>query len=132
MSDREEGRQHNDPGPDVVAVLADSRAKFCGTHYCGGPDFLIEITSPYDQTRDKLPFYGKIGVRELLIVDRDEWCLELYQLQCEELQLAGKSRLEEPTLLKSGVVPLSFRLLPGEARPQIEVTHHDGAQRWMV
>ncbi len=29
-------------------------------------DFLVEITSPDDRTREKLPFYSRIGVAELV------------------------------------------------------------------
>jgi Uma2 family endonuclease len=132
VSDREEDWLHNYRGPDVVVVLNGSRAKNCGTHLCGGPDFLIEIVSPGDASRDKFAFYGGIGVRELMIVDRDPWRLELYQLQGDQMSLAGQSRLEEPTLLASNVVPLTFRLLAGDVHPQIEMTHRDGVHRWIV
>jgi Uma2 family endonuclease len=132
VSDREEGWDHNFRGPHVVVVLKGSRAKDCGSHFFGGPDFLIEIASRYDHSREKLPFYGKIGIRELLLINRDPWSLELFQRRDEELQLAGKSRLNDPAILMSAVLPLSFRLVPGEARPQIEVTHLDGVQRWIV
>jgi Uma2 family endonuclease len=132
VSDREEGWDDNFRGPDIVVVLNGGRAKDCGTHFVGGPDFLVEIASRYDHSRDKLSFYGQIGVREVMIIDRDPWCLELYRLEESELRLVGKSRLDESTELTSEVVPLSFRLLPGQPRPQIEVMHRDGIQRWIV
>jgi Uma2 family endonuclease len=132
VSDREDGWDDNFRGPDIVVVLNGGRARDCGTHFVGGPDFLVEIASRYDHTRDKLPFYGQIGVREVMIIDRDPWCLELYRLEESELRLVGQSRLDESAELKSEVVPLSFRLLPGQPRPQIEVTHRDGVQRWIV
>lgn len=132
VSDREKGWEHNFRAPDVVAVLNESAAKDCGTHFCGGPDFLIEIVSTDDHSREKLEFYGKIGVRELLVIDRDPWSLELYQHRDGALQSAGESRVEKPAILKSSVVPLTFRLLAGDMRPQIEVTRHDGARRWIV
>jgi Uma2 family endonuclease len=132
VSDREDGWDDNFRGPDIVVVLNGGRARDCGTHFVGGPDFLVEIASRYDHSRDKLPFYGQIGVREVMIIDRDPWCLELYRFEESELRLVGKSRLDESAELKSEVVPLSFRLLPGQPRPQIEVTHRDGVQRWIV
>jgi Uma2 family endonuclease len=64
--------------PDVVVALNDTRATDCGTHYCGGPDFLIEVQSPGDETDAKTPFYSRIGVRELPIVHRDTRRLRLY------------------------------------------------------
>jgi Uma2 family endonuclease len=132
VSDRERGWEQNYRVPDVAVVLNDTRARFCETHLCGGPDFLVEIISPDDRSREKLQFYAKIGVRELMIVDREPWSLELYRLHGDETKLVGTSRLEEPAILNSDVVPVSFRLLPGDARPQIDVTHRDGVQRWLV
>ena len=68
VSDRRKGWDHNYRVPDLLVVLNNSRAVDSGTHFCGGPDFLVEIQSPRDDTEEKVPFYGKIGVRELLIV----------------------------------------------------------------
>ncbi len=132
VSDREQGWEHNYRAPDIAVVLAGSSARDCGTHYFGGPDFLVEIVSPFDLSRDKLPFYSKIGVRELLVIDRHPWSLDLYQLCDGTLSLAGSSRVEGSETLASSVIPLSFRLSPGDPRPKIEVVHRDGVQRWIV
>src|SRR4051812_46183471 len=51
VSDREQGWEHNYRVPDVVVVLPGSRARDCGAHWCGGPDFCIEIASPGDRSR---------------------------------------------------------------------------------
>ena len=37
--------------------------------------------------------------------------------------------LDAPDVLQSEVIPLSFRLIPGDVRPRIEVVHSDGGQR---
>jgi len=37
----------------------------------GLPELVIEIRSPGDDSFDKLPFYERIGTREVLIIDRD-------------------------------------------------------------
>src|SRR5262249_51812970 len=63
-SDRRKGWEYNHRVPDLVVVLNNSRAVDCDTHFYGGPDFLVEIQSPGDDTEEKVPFYGKIGVRE--------------------------------------------------------------------
>jgi hypothetical protein len=67
------------------------------------------------------------------------WCLiailgplELYWLKNPELALVGKSTAEQSTALTRAVLPLSMRLVAGEPRPEIEVTHADGAQRWVL
>src|SRR5580704_4217279 len=66
VSDREEDWTKNYRCPDVAVILKGCAAKNCGTHWCGGPDFLIEIVSPDDRSRQKFDFYASIEVRELL------------------------------------------------------------------
>ncbi|MDQ3441160.1 MAG: Uma2 family endonuclease, partial [Planctomycetota bacterium] len=80
VSDREESWNSNYRIPDVVVVYPSGAARNCDTHWCGGPDLCVEISSPGDRSRDKLVFYAGIGVRELLLIDRDPWGLELYRL----------------------------------------------------
>lgn len=132
VSDREKGWEQNYRCPDVVVAFHGGRARHCGTHWCDGPDFLAEIVSRDDKSRDKFEFYAKIGVRELLIVDRDPWALELYQLQGSELKLAGSSTLADATPLSSQVLGVSLRLVPGESRPQIEVSHGQNIRTWIA
>jgi Uma2 family endonuclease len=132
LSDREDDWTKNYRCPNVVVFLNDTTARDCDTHWLGGPDFAIEITSPHDQTRDKLPFYEKIATRELLLIDRDPWQLELYQLHDQKLTLTATSTLAQPTLLTSAVVPLTFRLTPGPDRPLIAVAHPAANQHWTV
>lgn len=132
VSDREADWLENVRVPDVAVVLEGSAAQDCDTHYCGGPDFLVEILTPNDCAREKLPFYAKVGVRELLIVDRAPWALELYRLDAGRLELVGTSTPDRQDPLTSAVMPLTFRLIPGAERPQIEVARTDGAQTWRV
>jgi Uma2 family endonuclease len=132
VSDREDDWTQNYRCPDVVAFLKGTRAQNRGTFWLGGPDFAVEIVSPDDASRDKLEFYARVGVRELLIIDRAPWKLELYRLQGKALVEVGSSTLPNAATVRSEVVPLSFRLVPGGARPSIEVTHHDGVQHWTV
>ena len=132
VSDREEDWTDNYRIPDVIVVLPGSAARDCGTHWCGGPDLCVEIASPGDRSRDKLAFYASIGVRELLLVDRDPWQLELYRLDAGQLRSIGRIGPGDAEMLASDVVPVSMRLLPGKPRPRIDVTHRDGIQRWLV
>ena len=129
VSDREDWT-NNYRCPDVAAFMKGTTAVNRGTFWLGGPDFAVEIVSPDDASRDKLEFYGSVGVRELLVVDRHPWKLELYRLRGRRLELAGESLPGTPDVLTSDVVPLSFRLLGGASRPLIEVAQVDGAQRW--
>jgi Uma2 family endonuclease len=130
INDREEKWTKNFRCPDVAVFLNGSTAINKKTHWLGGPDFAVEVISRHDRSRKKFDFYAKVGVKELLLVDRKPWALELYRLQDGKLVLAGKSDLAQPNILVSEVVPLTFQLLVGDPRPRIEMTHVDGDQRW--
>ena len=45
-----------------------------------GPDAVIEIRSPEDETYDKLPFYAALGVREVIVCHRDTKHTEVFRL----------------------------------------------------
>jgi Uma2 family endonuclease len=133
VSDRRKGWKHNYRIPDLLVVLNNSRAVDCNTHFFGGPDFLVEIQSPGDETEEKVPFYAKIGVRELLIIHRDKRTLRLLRLDKDELVLVQPSLLEGKEWLVSEVLPLAFRrtVVKGTARTQVRRT--DGqAGLWTV
>jgi Uma2 family endonuclease len=124
--------EHNFRAPDVVAFLRDTAAKDCDTHWRGAADFLVEIISPGDRTREKIPFYSSLGVRELLLVDREPWTLELYRWQEGQLTKVGQCSPGSDAVLQSRSVPLEFRLLAAEPRPKMEVTHPATGRRWLI
>jgi Uma2 family endonuclease len=130
VSDRDAGWKENYREPDVVVYLATNPAKDSNTHWVGGPDVAVEITSPGEDPRLKLDFYAKINTRELLIVDRYPWAVELYQLQSGKLVSVGKSDLTTPTVLTSGALPLTFQLQTGTLRPTIHIIHTVSGQTW--
>jgi len=113
--------------------LNDTSARLHGAVWVGGPDLAVEVVSRYDRTWKKMDFYAQIGTKELLIVDRFPWALELYRLgAAKTLDLVGRSTVERPDVLASQVLPLSFRLVAGEKRPRIAVAHTDGVQSWLA
>ncbi len=118
--------------PDVVVVLGPGTADDQEACFRGPADFVVEITSPRDRTYEKIPFYSRQGVRELLIVNRQSWTIELYRNQGNGLEKAGPSETQQGDILPSGVLPLEFRLLPGQPRPRIEVTHRETRRQWLV
>jgi Uma2 family endonuclease len=130
VSDREEGWEHNYRCPDVVVFMKGTSARNCDTHWVGGPDFAVEVRSPGDRTPEKLPFYASVSVRELLVVERRPWLLELYRLANGELAPVGRCAAGDAEALNSEVLPLSFRLIPASPRPAIEVEHRETGQRW--
>jgi Uma2 family endonuclease len=132
VSDREHGWKKNYRCPDVVVFLNDSQAVNCDTFWLGGPDFAVEIVSPGDRSREKLDFYAKVGTRELLLIDRKPWSLELYRLAGETLLRVGKSTLAKRDWLTSEVVPLKWRLVAGKSRPEIEAVHRTSRKKWRM
>ena len=132
ISDRAQDWTKNYRCPDVIVYLNTNPAINHGTHWEGGPDFLVEILSPGDRALQKLPFYASINTREVLIIDRDPWQLSLYQLQQQQLQLVGVSDVATSQLLISSVLPLSFQLIQGTARPTIMITHTQSQQQWQA
>src|SRR5262249_19157191 len=101
------------------------------THYCGGPDLAIEIVSPEDRSRDKLDFYAEVGTREVLIVDRNPWQLELYRRADDEMKFVGRTKPGDRRKLMSTVVPLGFQRLRGRPRQKVKIVHAETGQEWM-
>jgi Uma2 family endonuclease len=133
VSDRRANWKRNYRVPDVVVVLNDGRAIDCGTHWFGGPDFLVEIESPDDDITKKIPFYSKIGVRELLIVDRDIRALRLFRLTEGQFILVGQSGPKQAAWLESQALPLAFRWRANRSKPHVEVKRTAGrAGQWLV
>ena len=130
LSDRNEGWDKNVREPDVAVFLRSGRAIDRGTHWQGAADFLVEIISPGERTREKIPFYSSIGVVELLVIDRDPWSMELYRHENGHLTKIGQSTLAAADVLESRTVGLTFQLQPGEPRPQIQVAHPASKRQW--
>lgn len=132
VSDHRNDWNRNYRCPDVVVFLSGTSAEDCGSHWYGGPDFAIEVMSPDDRTLEKLPFYAKVGTRELMAINRDPWSIRLYRLQNDQLVEVGNSTVANSDLLTSNVVPLSWRLISESGQPAIEIAHRDGMQKWLV
>ena len=69
---------------EVPQSLLDQRARTDidrNEYFEAAPTAVIEIRSPGDETMDKIPFYARLGVPELWIIDRDTKAPELYVLQ---------------------------------------------------
>ncbi len=132
LSDRAEGWEDNYRAPDVAVFLPGGKAQAFESHFLGPADFLIEIISPSDTTREKIAFYSLLGVRELLIIDRYPWSLELYRHNGSELVLAARSSLEDSEVIASSILPLSFQILTARPRPQIHIMEIDGQREWSV
>ena len=133
VSDQRTKWKQNYRCPDVAVFLkTNTWAIDKETHWFGGPDLAIEIVSPRDRSREKLDFYARVGTRELLILDRQPWSLELYRLSESTLTLVGRCTVEQPEPLQTQTVPLQWKLIPGSERPLLELTECGGSHQWVA
>jgi Uma2 family endonuclease len=131
VSDQPDDWTHNYRVPDVLAFLNGNPAQDRGSHWFGGPDFAVEIVSKWDRSREKIDFHAGVGVRELLIIDRDPWQLELFRRTGDQLVSTATATLANALTIESQVVPITLRFVPGDKRPAIAVTSRDG-QAWTI
>jgi Uma2 family endonuclease len=132
VSDRADDWRKNYRCPDVAVFLPGNPAQDRDTHWLGGPDFLAEVVSPSDRSRKKFGFYAAVGVREVALIDRRPWRLELYTSTPEGWILLGTSDPASSEPVSSPALGLTFRLLPGERRPRLEMTHPETNATWLV
>ena len=125
-------RSQNYRNPDMSVFLNGTTAVCHDTHWVGGPDFAVEVISPGEAPRAKFAFYESIGTKELFIVHRKPWRLELFALADGQLKLASSSTLSSPAVCASAALGLTFRLVEGPRRPRIAVTHPATGRTWSV
>ena len=118
--------------PDVAVFLKEGAAQNHDEFWFGGPDFAVEIVSTDDRTREKIPFYAEVGVRELLIVDRDPWRAEFLRLDVNHLRQVALSTPDNGVVLVSEVLPFTFQMQPAAPRPRIAVNHVGPGRTWLV
>jgi Uma2 family endonuclease len=114
--------------PDAVVVLPGSRAADEGSHWLGGPDFVVEIESPGDMTDEKIPFYSRVGVRELLVIHRDTRQVRLLRNDGDTMTPA---EADAQGWFASAVIPLACRRVARGKKVQNEIRRTDGKPgRW--
>lgn len=62
--------------PDLVLAQPAQRAQ---RGIEGGAELVVEIRSPGDESYDKLSWYARLGVREMLVVDPESMVVELFR-----------------------------------------------------
>ena len=77
---------HNYRIPDLVLLTPERFGIDRNEYFEGAPDVVVEISSPGDESYDKLAFYAELGVPEVWIINRDSKIPELYQLQGDEYE----------------------------------------------
>lgn len=132
VADRHTGWRQNYRGPDVAVYLNSNPAVNNDTHWVGGPDFLVEIISEGEDPHAKFAFYATVNTREVLVVERNPWALELFNLANGTLVSVGRSDVENGLVLTSDALGLTFKLVAGSPRPKVEVKHPESGKRWVV
>ena len=67
--------------PDLVVLLPQRFAIDRNEYFEGGPDVVVEIHSPGDESYEKLPFYADLGVPEVWVIERDTKEPEIHALK---------------------------------------------------
>lgn len=85
----------------------------------GGASLVVEILSPGDESREKLPFYARVGVREVWLLHPVTRVIEVFVLRAGEL-VALASTAEQ---LRSPLLDVELSTVPG---PKVRI--RDGEQ----
>jgi Uma2 family endonuclease len=113
--------------PDLTFVAAGREAILAKDGVRGGgPDAVLEIRSPGDETYDKFPFFAALGVREVVVVDRDTKRTEVYRLVDRQYVPAAP---DADGAVLSEVLGVRFRLEPGETPLLVVRDAPDPSQR---
>lgn len=111
--------------PDLCVVLPESQAKIEHTYIAGGPDLVVEIHSPNDETYDKLAWHAKQGVKEVLFIHRDTRKIELFRNKSGQMVL----EMASPQSIELNTVPLVLKTVKTEQGLKIAICHRDNPQR---
>ncbi len=109
---REESPKEDYRIPDLTFVAAGREAILAKDGVRGGgPDAVIEIRSPGDETYDKFPFFAAVGMREVVVIDRDSKRTEVYRGEGPHYVQTDP---EADGSVPAPVLGVRFRLEPGE------------------
>ncbi len=105
--------------PDLLLLTPERFEIDHNEYFEGPPTVVVEIRSPGDETVEKMPFYARLGVPEMWIIDRDTKVPELYALRQGEYE---NQPADEEGWLKSAATGVRLR---GEGRQKLVVQMAD-------
>ena len=123
ITDREERWIDNHRCPDGAVILNGNRGRWIGANrvaFLGGPDLVVEVSGDAND-HDKFPFYGSVGVREVLLIEQASARPELWRWDGTRYR-----RGEEP--VRSEVTGLEF----ARDASGLVVTDPATGRRWVV
>jgi Uma2 family endonuclease len=113
--------------PDLVLLAPERFAINRDVYLEGAPTVVVEVRSPGDETMEKLPFYAKLGVPEVWVVERDTRVPELCVLR------SGAYQPQQPAAdgwLQSAVTGVKLR---GEGGNRLTLQlGEDEKTRWVL
>lgn len=113
--------------PDLTFVAAGREAILAKDGVRGGgPDAVIEIRSPGDETYEKFPFFAALGILEVVVIDRDSKRTEVYRLDGPQYVPTAP---ETDGAVRAPVLGVRFRREPGEVPLLVVEDAADPAQR---
>ncbi|HEY3999603.1 MAG TPA: Uma2 family endonuclease [Candidatus Xenobia bacterium] len=92
-------------GPDLLLLTPGRFYTDKDVYFEGAPDCVVEIESPYDESRDKMEWYARLGVPDMWIIDRDSKQPELYSL----VEGAYQPRAPDPQGWLTSALGMQFR-----------------------
>jgi Uma2 family endonuclease len=78
VDDRAATPDYRIPDFSFIAQGNEDLVRKDGIH--GAPDAVLEIRSPGDESYEKLDFFARLGVREVIVIDRDSKRPEVFRL----------------------------------------------------
>ena len=111
-------RRENDYRQPDLAIFD---PKFlCQRGIDGHAELVVEILSPNDESRDKLPFYAACKVNELWLIEPTTREIELYVLRNQTYFAVADQR----GVLRSPLLDLALQTVPG---PKLRLSWDEGA-----
>ena len=112
LSDRTDDWKSNYRCPDVAVFWRATRPRFSRHIFAEQPTSWLRSLARATRAAISWSFMPSLGVRELLIIDRHPWSLELYRLSGSDLVLAGGSSASKATLSPARSFLSAFSFFP--------------------
>ncbi len=118
--------------PDVLSLTKDTKAIDRGTHLLGGPETAVEIVSPGENPPDKFDFYASVGVRDLLVIERNPWRLTLHSnvTAKQPLHAIATSTEADGHWISLNIISVRLRIDAAAGELQMQCDDPEMNRRW--
>lgn len=115
--------------PDLTFVAVGNERVIQPRGVVGAADAVVEVRSPDDETYEKFSFYARLGVREVIVIDRDTREPEVYRLAGKEFVAVSAS---SEGWVTAGVLRLRLRRRTRGKRRALELQSERDSRRTLV